>query len=45
MGFRASLALSGIIAIVLSYFVGYWIAWVGIALVFMSAIFRFADKE
>jgi hypothetical protein len=45
MGFRGSLLLAGSIAIVLSYFVGYWIAWIGIVLVFLSGIFHFADKE
>jgi len=45
MGFRGSLLLAGIISVVLSYFVGYWIAWIGIVLLFLSIIFNFADKE
>jgi len=45
MGFRTQLTLGGLFLVVASYFVGYWTAWVGITLLFVSAVFYFVDKE
>jgi hypothetical protein len=45
MGFRAMLLMVGIIAVASSFFVGYWIAWIGVTIMFFAIILRFIDKE
>lgn len=45
MGFRTQIFVGGLILTALSYFVGYWTAWVGITLMFASVILSFLDKE
>lgn len=45
MGFRASLFIAGLFTVIISYFIGTWIAWTGITLMFFAAILYFIDKE
>lgn len=45
MGFRTQITIGGLFLVVASYFVGYWTAWVGITLLFFSAVMYFLDKE
>ena len=45
MGFRSQLLLGGVFLTGISYFLGYWTAWVGITLIFLSAVLMYLDKE